>query len=168
LKIEIHRVGVSCLFRASRLGADELRVKRVGKPRDDFVLHVEEIGKRLVEAVRPKVTAALGVKELDIHSHSITAALNASLQRVANAQLAADSPHVDRLALECEGCAASDHEGASDPRKVCSQAVGHPIDEIVLLGIAADVGERQDDNGEPRQLAVFGRGRFAFGRDATR
>jgi hypothetical protein len=33
----------------SRLGGDELRVQCARQPRDDFVLHVEEIGERLVE-----------------------------------------------------------------------------------------------------------------------
>ena len=49
LKIEIHRVGGRRLFRASRLGGGELGLQRASQARDDFVLHVEEIGKRLVE-----------------------------------------------------------------------------------------------------------------------
>src|SRR5271165_4831263 len=44
LKIEIHRVGARRLLRASRLGGGELGVQRVRQARDDFVLHVEEIG----------------------------------------------------------------------------------------------------------------------------
>ena len=58
LKIEVHRVGVRRLFRASRLGGDELGVERARQPRDDFVLHVEEIGERLVEPLGPEMIAA--------------------------------------------------------------------------------------------------------------
>jgi len=46
---EGHRVGSRRLFRALRLGGDELGVERVCQARDDFVQHVEEIGERLVE-----------------------------------------------------------------------------------------------------------------------
>jgi hypothetical protein len=49
LKIEVHRVGVRSFFRASRLGGDELGVQRVRQTRDDLILHVEEIGKLLIE-----------------------------------------------------------------------------------------------------------------------
>ena len=61
LKIEVHRVGVRGLFRPSRLGGDELGVQRACQARDDFVLHVEEIGERLVEPLGPEMTAGFGV-----------------------------------------------------------------------------------------------------------
>src|SRR5271166_4998117 len=49
LKIEVDRVGVRGLFRPSRLGGGELGVQRVRQARDDFVLHVEQIGHELIE-----------------------------------------------------------------------------------------------------------------------
>jgi hypothetical protein len=55
LKIEVHRVGIRHLFRASRLGGDELGVQRACQARDDFILHVEEIGQRLIEPLGSKV-----------------------------------------------------------------------------------------------------------------
>ena len=51
LKKKVHRVGVSGLFRAPRLGGGELRVQRACQARDDFVLHVEEIRERLIEPI---------------------------------------------------------------------------------------------------------------------
>jgi hypothetical protein len=61
LKIEVHRVGIRHLFRASRLGGDELGVQRACQARDDFILHVEEIGQRLIEPLGSKViTRRLG------------------------------------------------------------------------------------------------------------
>ena len=140
--------GLRHLFRSARFGANEFRAELIGDPGDDLVLHDEEVGHWLVEPLRPKMTAALRLDELHVHPHSIAATLDAPLQRIADLQFAPDRPHVDRLTLECEGSAASDHERASDPRKVRGQAAGHAIDEIVLFGIAADIGEGQDDNGE--------------------
>ncbi len=90
LKIEVHRVGVRRLFRASRLGGDELGVERARQARDDFVLHVEEIGERLVEPLGPEMTAGFGVDELHVDAHAVSAALNAALEDIADVQLAPD------------------------------------------------------------------------------
>ena len=90
LKIEVHRVGVRRLFGASRLGGDELGVERARQTRDDFVLHVEEIGERLVEPLGPEMIARFGVDELHVDAHAVAAALNAALEDIADVQLAAD------------------------------------------------------------------------------
>ena len=113
LKIEVHRVGVRSLFRASRLGGDELGVQRACQARDDFVLHVEEIGERLVEPLGPEMIARFGVDELDIDAHAVSAALNAALEDIADVQLAPDRLHVERLAFVGERRIAGDHDGAS-------------------------------------------------------
>ena len=68
LKIEVHRVGVRRLFRPPRLGGDELGVQRACETRDDFVLHVEEIGERLVEPLGPEMIAGFGVDELHVEA----------------------------------------------------------------------------------------------------
>ena len=90
LKIEVHRVGVRSLFRAASLGGGELRVERIRQTRDDFVLHVEEIGERLVEPLSPEMIAGFGVDELHVDAHAIAAALNAALDHIADVQFAAD------------------------------------------------------------------------------
>jgi hypothetical protein len=51
--------------------------------RYDFVLRVQEIGQRLVEAVGPEVIAGAGVDELDIDTHAVSAALDTALRNVA-------------------------------------------------------------------------------------
>ena len=100
LKIEVHRVGVRRLFRASRLGGDELGVQRARQARDDFVLHVEEIGERLVEPLGPEMIARFGVDELDVDAHAVSAALDAALEDIADVQLAPDLSS-DRRACPC-------------------------------------------------------------------
>ena len=100
LKIEVHRVGVRGLFRASRLGGDELGVQRARQARDDFVLHVEEIGERLIEPLGPEMIARFGVDELHVDAHAVSAALNAALQDIADVQTRARSSS-DRPACPC-------------------------------------------------------------------
>ena len=73
-------------------------VKRYAcQPRNDFVLHVEEIGQRLVEPLGPKMIARFGVDALDVDAHAVSAVLNAALQHIADIQLAPDRLHVERL-----------------------------------------------------------------------
>jgi hypothetical protein len=92
---------------------------------------------------RPSAIAGLRVDELDVHTHPIAAALNASFQHIAHVQFAADLPHIEGLALVGEGGVARDHKGTRNAREIGGQALGHAIDEVVLLGITAQVRERQ-------------------------
>ena len=99
LKIKVHRVRGRGLFRASRLSGDKLGHQRACQPRDNFVLHVEEVDDGLIEALGPEMIACLCAYELHIDAHAIAAALNAALEDVANVQLAADLLQIDCLPL---------------------------------------------------------------------
>ena len=46
-----------CLLGAARLGGDQLPPQLIGKPRDDLVLHVEEVGHGLIETLGPEMRA---------------------------------------------------------------------------------------------------------------
>ncbi len=113
--MEVHRVGVWSLFRAPRLGGEELRVERVRQARDDFVLHVEEVGQRLIEPLGPEMIARFGVDELHVDAHAGAGALDAALEHIPDVQLTPDCLRVERLALVSERRIAGDHKGASDP-----------------------------------------------------
>src|SRR5208337_2599400 len=130
LKIEVHRVGVRSLFRASRLGGGELCVQRARQARDDFVLHVEEICKRLVEPLCPEMIARFGVDELDVDAHAVSTALNAALKDIADVQLAPDRLHVERLAFEGEGRIAGDYVSAPNARKISREALRDAVNEM--------------------------------------
>ena len=80
------------------------------QPRDDFVLHVEEVRERFVEPLCPKMTAAFGVDELNVDAHAISSALNAALQHIADVQVAPDLLQIDRLAFVSEGGVSADDE----------------------------------------------------------
>jgi hypothetical protein len=75
-------------------------------------LHVEDIGYGLVEALGPQMSSGLRVDELNVDPHAIGGALDASLERITDIQLAPDRFHVDRFALRGECCVASYGEGA--------------------------------------------------------
>jgi len=77
-------------------------------------------------------------------------------EHVAHVQFAADLLHVIGLALVSEGRVARDHERASDAREIGGKALGYAIDKIFLLGVAADIGEGQNNDGQTR---CCGRGR---------
>ena len=69
-----------------------------------------------------------------------------------------DLLEINAPALVGEGGVATDHERAADAREIRGQAVGHAVDEMLLLGIAAEVGERQNRDGEARRLLLVRRG----------
>ena len=139
------------LFGSSRLGGDEFGVQRAREARDDFVLHVEEIGKRLIEPLGPEMIAGFSVDELHIDTHAVSAALDAAFKHIADVQFAADLLQIDGFAFVSERCVTADHEGASYARKVGRQALSDAVDEMFLLWIAAKVGERQDDDRQARR-----------------
>ncbi len=79
-----------------------MRIQRIGEPRYDFVLHIEEVGDGLVEALGPQVIAGFGVDQLHVHPKPVAAALHRTFKHVADVQLAPDLLHVNGLALEGE------------------------------------------------------------------
>ena len=133
------------MLRTARLGLDEFGLKLVRQPCDDLVLHAEEVGQGLVEALGPEMRSGLGLDQLHVDAHAASAALHAAFEDVAHVELAPDLFEIDGPALVGEGRAPADDERARDAREVGGQALGDAVDEILLLGIAADVGEGQDD-----------------------
>jgi hypothetical protein len=126
---------------AARLGLDELGIQRVGELRYDLILHIEQIGDRFVEALGPQVIGCFSIDKLHVNPDPIAAPLDRAFEHVANVQLAADLLEINRPALVGKCGVATDHERAPYARQVCGQGLGHTVDEVVLLGIAAEVGE---------------------------
>ena len=92
--------------------------------------------------------AGLGVDELHVDAHAISPALNAALENIADVQLPSEPLGANAFPLEGERGVAGDHERAADPRQIRGQTLGNPIGEIILLGIAAEIRERQHDDGQ--------------------
>ena len=118
--------------------------------RDDFVLHTEEIAERPVEPLGPQMTAGLGVYELNIDANTAPVSSDGAFKHITNTELFADLLDVDILALEGERCVARNHEGPGDARKVSCEILGNAVCEVVLVGIAGEVGEGQHHDGKMR------------------
>ena len=80
--------------------------------------------------------AGLGVDKLDIDAHAIAAALHRAFEYVAHPKFPADLLHVGMFAFVSESRVAGDHERARDTREVGGQALGHAVNEILLLRVA--------------------------------
>src|ERR1700684_3414165 len=66
LKKQVHRIGIGRLFGPAGLDSRELIAQRIRQTPNDVVLHIEEIGKRLVEALPPEQTSTLRVRDCHV------------------------------------------------------------------------------------------------------
>src|SRR5262245_34973046 len=98
------------------LGRNEFGVERVGEPRYDFVLHVEQVGNRLVETFGPEMVAGFGVNQLHAYAEAIAGTLYRALKDIADIQLASDLLHIDCLAFEGKCSIARNDERTADAR----------------------------------------------------
>ena len=150
-------------FETGGLGLGELNVHRARQTGDDLVLHLQQIGAGGVELIGPEMRAAVGVDELGVDPDLIAAGQHRAFQHIAHAQILADRLGVDRLALEGEGRIARDDEAVADARESGGQFIGEGVGEVILRRIAAEIGERQHDNGKTlsgeRRRRVRGDGR---------
>lgn len=119
------------------------RLDRADHVLGDAVLQVEHVGRRAIEPVGPQMRAGDGVDQLPGDAQPIAAAANATLEHIADAEVAADLADIDRLALVGEGGVARDHGEAAAAGKRGGDVLGNAIGKIILLRIAAHIGERQ-------------------------
>ena len=133
----------SALAQPPLLARRQLDRQRADDLLHHFVLGREDVGQLAIEPVGPEMPAAPGIDELGGDAYAIAGLADAALEHEPHAELAADLLHLDRLALVGEGGVPRDHEQAGDLRKIGDQVLGHAVAEILLLGIAAHVGEWQ-------------------------
>ena len=99
-----------------------------------------------VEPISPDMRAGLRLDELRGDAHAVARLAHAALQHIAHAEFAPDLLHVDGAALVGEAGIARDDEEPADARQRRGDLLDHAVGKIVLVGIAAQVGERQDGN----------------------
>ena len=90
--------------------------------------------------------AVCRVDQLGGDAHAVAGFAHRALEDVANAKLAADLLHADRLALERETRIAGDDEEPTDARERGDDLLDHAVGEILLLRVAAQIGEGQHRN----------------------
>src|SRR3974390_1846796 len=97
------------------------------------------------------MVSRLGVDELHVHPEAVATTLHRAFEHIADVQLTSELLYVNALSLEGERSVTCNHERAIDARQVRGEALGHPIHEVLLLGIAAEVGEGQYNDGKMRR-----------------
>ena len=95
--------------------------------------------------------AGLRLDKLRGDAHTLAGLAHAPLQHIAHAKLAADLLHIDRASLVGEARIARDDEEPADPRQCCGDLLHHAVGKVVLLRIAAQIGERQNGERGPVQ-----------------
>src|SRR5215510_8554633 len=101
-------------LRSTRLNLYKLGVQRIGEPRYNFILHIEQIGNGLVEALGPKMIAGLDVDQLHVDPKPVAASLHRAFQHVTDVQLAADPSKINRFAFERKCGVSANDERAMD------------------------------------------------------
>jgi AraC-like DNA-binding protein len=120
------------------------------------VLQGEEIAHVAIEPLGPEMRVGLGIDQLGVDAKLVAGPADAAFQDVAHTQLAADLLCIDSLVPIGERGIARDHEHVREPREIGRQILGHPVGEILLLRIVAEIGERQHDDRQPRCAGGLG------------
>src|SRR5262249_3632819 len=96
------------------------------------------------------------IDELPGDAHARSRLAHAAFEDVTHPQLAPDLLHIDRLALIGERRVSGDYEQPADARETADDVLDHAISEVLLLRVAAQVGEGQP--GDRRLIGKTERG----------
>ena len=107
----------------------------------DLVLHVEDLGLRPVEPLAPDVAAGLGVDQLHADADAIADAAHRALDDEAHVQFARDLRGVDGGPAIPERGRARSHGQQPPARELGDDVRGDAVAEVLLLRVAAQVGE---------------------------
>ena len=126
---------------------DELHLQRTGDRLGDVVLNGEDVDQLAVVAFRPQVIAVLGVDELRRHAYAASRAADAAFENVRDAERFRDPADVLFLAAKGEGGRARGDLEAGDVRQQVDDLLGQSVAEVLVVRVAAHVGERQHGDG---------------------
>ena len=128
--------------RAGDLGLPQLRDERPHDAVRHAILQLEQVVDPALEALGPQMRGSLRIDQLARDADPAAGPAHAAFEDVARPEVAADLLHVDRPALVGEGRVARDDEQVAVVRQGRDDLVDHPVGEIVLLRIGAQVLER--------------------------
>jgi hypothetical protein len=110
----------------------------------DFVLQRENVVEVAVVALGPDVAASRAIDKLSSDPDTAARFAHAAFEQVAHLELPRDLRRIDVLALEREGGVARGDPERRDLGKVGDDVLADAVGEVLLLRIAAHVGERED------------------------
>ena len=114
---------------------------------DDLVLDGKSVIELGIVVVGPPVRSGCGVDQLGADADAFAGAANAALQHVAHSELAPDLSDIRRLALVLEAGITRDDEQLAEPRELRDDVLDDAVGQVLLLGIGAQIGEREDGDG---------------------
>ena len=112
--------------------------------RGDLVLDGEDVLELAIVAFCPDMRLGLAVDELNSDPDPIARLADASFGDVVDPELARDLLGLDGLALVDEHRVAGDHQQFAETRQFGDDVLGEPVDEKLLLRVAAHIVERQN------------------------
>src|SRR5438477_7603399 len=127
------------------LGGREFRLQLVGNAFGNLTLNGEDVSEIAIVSLRPKMRIVAGIDQLRVHAHTIAYALYTALDQTCNPKLLADFAQValgPRFVLHHRSTA--DHLQVGDFGEVSQNFVLHAISEKGVVGIAAQILERQN------------------------
>jgi hypothetical protein len=130
-------------------GLTKRDAQRLGDRSRDLVLDHEHVVDVAIEALGPQVIAVGDVHQLRADAQAVAGLADAALEHRLHVQSLADLAHVDLRALELERRGPRHDRQPLDAGERADQLLGHPVAEILLVGIVGQVGEGQ--HGDRRQ-----------------
>src|SRR6185295_6509294 len=144
-QVELVRLGVGgpalldCFFLLGQKFQLQCRNDRLR----DFVLQRENVVELAIVALGPHMTARSAIDQLGGDANATAGLAHAALEQMAHLELPRSLWRIDMLALEREGGVARGDPERRDLAQVSDDVFADPVREILLLRIAAHVGERQ-------------------------
>src|SRR5215472_11395152 len=93
--------------------------------------------------------AGVGLDQLSGDAYPTTRFAHAALEHIADAQVLPDLFDVDGLTLIGEGRVAGDYRKGAPAGEHRNDVLGDAVGEKLLLGVAAEIGKRQDRDRAP-------------------
>jgi len=124
----------------------ELHAKRGDDRARDFVLHGEDVGHLTVERVRPEVEARGGVDELRCHPEPSADVAHTTAQHRGDVKSSSDFADVTARAAKRERARTRRNLEPFQLRQRVDQLLAQSITQVIVLGVAAHVDERQHGN----------------------
>ena len=126
-------------------------------PAGDIILNGEQVRELSVEMIRPHPDRCPRFDKLSGNANFVSRPPNASFQDIADAEFSPDVVNIDRFRLVGERRAPGDYEKIAGLGQQRSDVLRHAICKIFLLGISAEILERQHGN---RGFVRKGKGRL--------
>ena len=136
-------------------GLHPIAQRRRDRP-DDLVLHDQKVAGLPVVGLGPQMVADLCIDQLGADPDAAGDAAHAALRQVAHAQFRPMRDNVELAAAEAERRIARDDEKRLEARQLGDEIFRDAVAEILLLGIVAEIDERENRERRPFREAGCG------------